>query len=184
MYIDDNLQYKVIEKTTNEAFQVLWLEIEFKTKSNVICGVVYRQHNSADSFLDYFKESIAHYSASSKPVYLLGDVNINILRSQTCSYAQQVLNCLQSYALLPTIDKPTRVYKDSASLIDNILLNILLTILSVGILFQMSLIIFPNFVFLNLVLRLPSNRNYRTLLGIQHCLQSIPLSHFLPSTTN
>ena len=123
MYIDDNLQYKVIEKTTNEAFQALWLEIEFKTKSNVICGVVYRQHNSADRFLDYFEERIDHYSATGKPVYLLGDVNINILRSQTCSYAQQFLNCLQSYALLPTIDKPTRVYNDSASLIDNIFLN-------------------------------------------------------------
>lgn len=59
-----------------------------------------------------------------------------------------------------------------------------------GILFQMSLIIFPKVVFLNLVLRLPSlrklqlviilifssvlfYRNYRTLLGIQHCLQSL-----------
>ena len=109
MYIDDNLQYKVIERTTNEAFQALWLEIEFKTKSNIICGVVYRQHNSADRFLDYFEESIDHHSVSSKPVYLLGDVSINILRSQTFSYGQQFLNCLQSYALLPTIDKPTRV---------------------------------------------------------------------------
>ena len=27
MYIDDNLQYKVIEKTTNEVFQALWLII-------------------------------------------------------------------------------------------------------------------------------------------------------------
>lgn len=46
MCIDDNLQCKVIEKTTNEAFQALWLDIEFKTKSNIICGVVYRQHYS------------------------------------------------------------------------------------------------------------------------------------------
>ena len=203
MYIDDNLQYKVIERTTNEAFQALWLEIEFKTKSNIICGVVYRQHNSADRFLDHFEESMDHHSASSKPVYLLGGVNINILRSPTCSYAQQFLNCLQCYALLPTIDKPTRVYKHSSSLIDNIFLNIFedYSVSVSGILFQMSLITFPNFVFLNLVLRLPSlrklqlviilnflsvlfYRNYRTLLGIQHCLQRIPLSHFLPSTTN
>ena len=91
MYIDDNLQYKVIEKTGSEAFQALWLEIEFQTKSNIICGVVYRQHNSADRFLDYFWESIDHYSATGKPVYLLGDVNVNILRSQTCNYAQQLL---------------------------------------------------------------------------------------------
>ena len=59
----------------------------------------------------------------------------------------------------------------------------------------MSLIIFPNFVFLNLLLGLPSLkklhvviilnflnvlffRNYRTLLGIQYCLQRIPLKSF------
>ena len=64
-----------------------------------------------------------------------------------------------------------------------------------GILFQMSLIIFPNFVFLNLLLGLPSlkklhlviilnflsllfYRNYWTLLGIQYCLQRIPLKSF------
>jgi hypothetical protein len=30
---------------------------------------------------------------------------------------------MQSYGFSPTIDKPTRVYKDSATLIDNILIN-------------------------------------------------------------
>ena len=55
MYIAYNLQYKVIEK----AFQALWFEIEFKTKRNIICGVVYRQHNSADRFLDYFEKVLS-----------------------------------------------------------------------------------------------------------------------------
>ena len=86
---------------------------------NIICGVIYRQHNSVDRFLDYFEEAVDRYSATGKPICLLGDANINILRAQTCNYAQQFLDCLQSYALLPTIDKPTRVY-NSATLIDNI----------------------------------------------------------------
>lgn len=67
---------------TNEAFQPLWLEIEFTNKSNIICGIVYRQHNSADCFLEYFEETIDRYSATGKPIYLLGDVNINILHAQ------------------------------------------------------------------------------------------------------
>ena len=32
MYIDDTLPYKVIEKTANEAFQALWLEIQLPKK--------------------------------------------------------------------------------------------------------------------------------------------------------
>ena len=55
MYMAYNLQYKVIEK----AFQALWFEIEFKTKRNIICGVVHRQHNSADHFLDYFEKVLS-----------------------------------------------------------------------------------------------------------------------------
>ena len=94
-------------------------------RSNIIWGVIYRQHNSAERFffLDYVEEAVDRYSATVKPICLLGDVIINIFRAQTCNYAQQFLDCLQSYALLPTIDKPTRVYNHSATLVANIFTN-------------------------------------------------------------
>ena len=38
-------------------------------------------------------------------------------------YSHNFLLSLQSYSLIPTIDKPTRVYRNSATLIDNILVN-------------------------------------------------------------
>ena len=56
-----------------------WLEIEFTKKSNIICGVVCRQHNSADCLLEYFEETLDQYSTTSKSIYLFGDININIL---------------------------------------------------------------------------------------------------------
>ena len=149
MYIDKIMNYTVIEKTSNEAFQALWIELQFPKQSNIICGVIYRQHNSVDRFLDYFEETVDRYSATGKPICLLGDVNINI-RAQTCNYAQQFLDCLQSYALLPTIDKPTRVYNNSATLIDNIFTN---RFCEVAILFPTSLITFPNSAYFNLLLK-------------------------------
>ena len=54
MFIYETLNYKVIEKTSNEAFQALWIEIPFAKKKNVICGVTYRQRNSPDLFQRYF----------------------------------------------------------------------------------------------------------------------------------
>jgi hypothetical protein len=45
MYIDKSLKYTIIEKNSNEAFQALWIEIQFTNKPNIICGVIYRQHN-------------------------------------------------------------------------------------------------------------------------------------------
>ena len=63
-----------------------------------------------NDFLHFFKE------ATGKPNCLLADVSINILRARTCNYAQRLLDCLQSYSLLPTTEKPTRLYNNSATL--------------------------------------------------------------------
>ena len=52
----------------------------------------------------------------------MGDININLLCLETCKYAQILLS-LQSFSLIPTIDKPTRIYNNTATLIDNIFTN-------------------------------------------------------------
>ena len=55
--------------------------------------------------------------------YIMGDFNINLLHAETFCYAQDFLLSLQSFSFIPTIDKPTRVYNTSATLIDNIVTN-------------------------------------------------------------
>ena len=120
MYIESDIRYTTIEKNSNEAFQALWVELHFPKKANVICGVVYRQHNSPEKFQKYFEETLEILSASGKVVYLMSDTNINPLHSSTCNYVQNFLFSLQSLSLIPTIDKPTRIYNNSATLIDNI----------------------------------------------------------------
>ncbi|CAB4009394.1 Hypothetical predicted protein [Paramuricea clavata] len=46
MYIDNTLEYTVLEKCTNDAFQALWIEIINRDKKNIICGIIYRQETS------------------------------------------------------------------------------------------------------------------------------------------
>ena len=123
MYINSLMNYKILEKSSTNSFQALWIEILMSKGANIICGVIYRQHNSPDDFLNYFEETIEKLNASGKPIYLMGDFNINLLRSETCNYAQNFLLSLQSFNLMPTIDKPTRVHNNSATLIDNIFVN-------------------------------------------------------------
>ena len=53
----------------------------------------------------------------------MGDFNIDLLKSQVCHFAQNFLLTLQSYTFTPTIDKPTRIHRNSATLIDNIFVN-------------------------------------------------------------
>ena len=123
MFIDETLNYKVLEKTSNEAFQALWVEISFVKKKNVICGVMYRQHNSPDRFLSYFEETIEKLTSTGKQLYIVGDFNIDLLKFETSRYSHDFLVALQSCYLIPTIDKPTRVRNNSATLIDNIFVN-------------------------------------------------------------
>ena len=120
LFIDETLNYTVLEKRSNEAYQALWIEISFEKQKNVICGIIYRQHNSPDHFLEYFNETIEKLTSTGKTVYLLGDFNLCLLKTETSQYSQDFLLALQTCYLLPTIDKPTRVHKTSASLIDNI----------------------------------------------------------------
>ena len=123
LYINDSLKYTVIEKVSDEAFQSLWIEIQLPQKSNIICGIIYRQHNSPKRFQEYFDDKLERLITSNKSIYIMGDFNINLLRAETSCYAQDFLLSLQSSSFIPTIDKPTRVYNNAATLIDNILTN-------------------------------------------------------------
>ena len=123
MFIDESLDYRVLERTSNEAFQVLWAEFSFEKKKNVICGIFYRQHNSPEIFQSYFDETIEKRASSGKHIVIMGDFNIDLLKCASSSYSHDFLTSLQSCSLVPTIDKPTRVRSTSATLIDNIFIN-------------------------------------------------------------
>ena len=71
MYIDWDLRYAIIEKRSNESFQALWIEIHFTNKANIICGVIYRQHNSPEQFKKYSEETIEKLSFTGKVIYII-----------------------------------------------------------------------------------------------------------------
>ena len=79
MYINERLHYNVIERISNHAFQSLWIEISSESKKNTVCGIIYRQHNSPDSFLKYFNESLERYS-NQKHMYIIGDFSIDLIK--------------------------------------------------------------------------------------------------------
>ena len=62
IYISSRRSYNVIEKTSTQAFQALWIEIQFLKKTNIICGVIYWQHNSPNQFQIYFDEILEKLS--------------------------------------------------------------------------------------------------------------------------
>ena len=87
--------------------------------------MIYRHHNAPDRFLSYLDQTIEKFSALRKPVCLMDDININLLRHEAYKFAQSLLLSLRSVNFIPIIDEPTRVHNNSATLIDNIFVNIL-----------------------------------------------------------
>ena len=82
MYIRDDYKYFVIEKMSEQAFQALWIEIFVPGKKNIICCVLYRQHNNPDCFLKYFDDKIEFFTVE------FGDTNIDVFKRNYCNFAR------------------------------------------------------------------------------------------------
>ena len=68
MFSNNQLQYNVLERTSNSPYQALWVEIIGVNKKKSICGVVYRQHDKADDFLKYLSSAIELYSSRNRNI--------------------------------------------------------------------------------------------------------------------
>ena len=62
-------------------------------------------------------------TSTGKQLSILGDFNIDLLKFYSSRYSNNLLVSLQSYYLIPTIDKPACVRNNSATLIINIFVN-------------------------------------------------------------
>jgi len=114
----------------DECFDVESLFIQVKQndlhQKDVIVGVIYRPSGKDCKKFFVFLNNLLHkLDSERRPVYLLGDFNINLLASATCGYAQQFIDILFSHGFYHRIDRPTRITGDSATLIDNIFTNVL-----------------------------------------------------------
>ena len=109
VFVDQSINYNVLEKTSNEAFRVLWVEISFVNHKNIVCGIIYGQHNSPDYFLTYLDKTIEILVSDDKDVYITGDFNIDLLKCESSQISQDFLLSLRSSYLIPTVDKATRV---------------------------------------------------------------------------
>ena len=85
-----------------EAFQALWIELSFASKKNIICGIIYRQHNSPERFLEYFEQTLEKSISTGKNVCVMDDFNLCLLKSEVSELSHNSLLSLQSCYLIPT----------------------------------------------------------------------------------
>ena len=87
-------------------------------------NLVYRPPNGDHKELEnYFKSSLSKQEISHKDVVLAGDFNINLLDFDTSKKVQNFVNLMFRFVMIPTINKPTRVTRNTLSAIDHIITN-------------------------------------------------------------
>ena len=126
MFIHNSLIFKNRSDLcfNNNDVESLSIEIVNKYTKNVIVNVTYRQPaGNIKVFEDSFKKILSSNKHRNKAVYLTGDFNLNLLDYETNAKVKSYLNILFSHSFIPLINKPTRISKHNATVIDHLLTN-------------------------------------------------------------
>ena len=130
LFISDNINFKIREDLSvfiPHVFESLFIEIVNKSSKNTIVGVVYRPNTEPHADLDVFQSNMfdimSLIAIEQKSCYILGDMNVNLLKFGDHPKTEYYLEGLFANGFLPIIVKPTRITVSSATLIDHIYSN-------------------------------------------------------------
>ena len=91
---------------------------------NIIVNVTYRQPaGNIEVFEDSFKKILAPKKHKNNPIYITGDLNLNLLDYKSNAKVKSYLNIIFAHSFIPLINKPTRISKNNATVIDHLLTN-------------------------------------------------------------
>ena len=107
-----------------EDIKSLSIEILNSQTRNIIFNVIYRPPNDDLNICETFlKKILSNSTAVNKSFFIAGNFNVNLLHFETSKKVQSFVNLMFEFSMIPTINKPTRVTKHTATAIDNIITN-------------------------------------------------------------
>ncbi|XP_065651285.1 uncharacterized protein LOC136079474 [Hydra vulgaris] len=119
----DFIQRKYLN-VNNTDCEALCVEIINKLANNFIINAIYRTPaGSLKTFKTYLRTFLNTKNILQKHVYVVGDINVDLLNHALNSEAKTFIDILLEYNLIPTINKATRVTKKSSTLLDNVITN-------------------------------------------------------------
>lgn len=123
--IKNTIPYRVIHKlsVSNAVYESIFIEIDQPGK-NIVIGCLYRPPGSnISTFNDEFNSLLKQLDSFNKLTYLLGDFNVNLLKTSIHQPTSDFVDMMFSSSYIPLINRPTRVSEDTITLIDNIFTN-------------------------------------------------------------
>ena len=128
LYIDKNIKYKLcIDLNIYERKMVesTFIEILNKKQKNMIIGCVYNhpKHRVSDFTNNYITPLLDKLSNENRDIMIMGDFNINLITYNGDKNTGIFLNTMFSQSFLPYITTPTRITRNTKTLIDNTYYN-------------------------------------------------------------
>ena len=124
LYILSSISFNLLGKNqlSNVGCEDLWVSLNFPgVQRTVVIAVIYRHPRSdSNAFIETLNNKLGEIDCNKNDFYLMGDINLNISESDCSSSSINYLSMLESNGVFQLITKPTRVTKNSASLIDHI----------------------------------------------------------------
>lgn len=130
IYIQDSVEYSTRTDLSyqNNVIESVFIEIEkdhLGKDRNIVLGVIYRPPDSDVKLFNGFMSIILDKIAEERKfIACMGDYNISLLNCESHIPTQEFVELMYSHSMLPCITKPTRVTKNTATIIDNIFCNI------------------------------------------------------------
>ena len=126
IWIQNNCKYrrlKELEAHDNECLESCFVEITTNT-TKMILGSIYRPPNTNPiEFIGKLNKILELARKFTKHIAIGLDHNLDLLKCERHKPTQDFLELLYDNNMIPTITKPTRITTSSATLIDNILIN-------------------------------------------------------------
>jgi hypothetical protein len=113
-----------LDANVDDIIETRFIEVLNSHGKNIIIGVVYRPPNgNFDSFKNLMNEILENVNRENKLCYLMGDLNIDLFKSESCDFTNHFIEQLFMSSFFLLITKPTRITHHTATLTDNIFTN-------------------------------------------------------------
>ena len=134
VYISSSIPFQRRMDLEQEDIECIWIEILFPKTKGFLVGIIYRPPDSSKhlcpNFNYKFESMLSTVSAENKECILSGDINCNYL---VPSDHKEIKSILSYFGLKQLISSPTRITRESKTLIDVICCNVPHNIFSVKV---------------------------------------------------
>ena len=135
-FVKKVLKVTIINELTNISesnFQQLWIKLQNKKMKTIIICVIYRPPDCPlNCIQDDLGQNYVRALSMNKPIFILGDMNCNLLKD--CPEKRAITDLCNDLNLKQIIKEPTRITDTSQSLIDVILVSTEAVVLESGVL--------------------------------------------------